>query len=197
MERPIIDGFTYSASQVYLPTSYRPSALAQMEVLRRANVYRPRQWCVPETLEEPIVAYSQMEYQVRTQPGALLWGLSFTALPATYTPDGGGEPVTIEDPTPYMHIMITNACTETQLFSDYVKGNQLKPSTDNNSRHPLVLPQPLLVLDPALVDVEIYNSSPADVTCQLVLFFAEPKILPRNVEEDLIRMGVLQRGVSS
>lgn len=196
MERPIIDGFTYSASQVYLPTSYRPSVLAQMEVLRRANVYRPRQWCVPETLEEPVAAYSQMEYQVRTQPGAMLWGLSFNALPATYT-NADDEPVTIDDPSPYIRVMITNACTETALFSDYLRGDQLKPSTANNARNPFLLPQPLLVLDPALLDVEVYNSSPADVTCQLVLFLAEPKILPRNVEEELIRIGVVQHGVTS
>lgn len=185
-EQPIIDGFTYSASQVYLPTSYRPSVLAQMELLRRANVYRPRQWCVPETLEEPVAAYSQMEYQVRTQPGALLWGLSFSA-----------PFEEIELASSYIHIQITNSCTETALFSDYILGSQLEPSTGNNLRNPVLLAQPLMVLDPALIDVEIYNSANVDITCQLALFLGEPKILPRNIEEELIRMGVVQRGASS
>lgn len=184
-ERPIVDGFTYSASMLYLPTTYRVLALAQMEVLRRANSYRARQWCCPSSLQDPIAAYDQNEYQIQVTAGSYLWGLTFTA-PSTLNEE-------LENAASYAHIQITDACTETPLFSDYVRGEILQPSTANTARNPLVLAQPLLIGEPGLLNVEIYNRADQELNCQLVLFFAEPKVTPQNITDELVRMGVMQR----
>ena len=181
--RPIVDGFTHSTSLLYLPTSYRPSVLAQMEVLRQATTYRNRQWCVPETLEQPVAAYGQLEYQLRTQPGAYLWGLAFTA-PASLNEE-------LENAESFIHVQITDACTETPLFSDpCTLATMLVPSTGPALRNPFLLSQPWLIGDPAHLDIELYNSSDQDITCQLVLFLAEPSIPPQNIREQLERAGV-------
>ena len=74
-DRQLVDGFLYSASMLYLPTTYRASALANMEVLRRARGYRTRWYLSPEDLEEPVPAYSQLEYQIRCKRGAMCGGL--------------------------------------------------------------------------------------------------------------------------
>jgi hypothetical protein len=182
-ERPIVDGFTLSASMLYLPTSYRPSALRQMEVLRRASTYRNRQWAIPETLQQPIPAYSQLEYQLATQPGAYLWGLSFSA-PAELN----GE---LENAAGFIRVQITDACTETPLFSDpCMLASNLIPQTGPALRNPFLLPQPLLIGDPSKLDIELYNSADQDITCQLVLFLAEPSVPAQNIREALERAGV-------
>lgn len=178
---PIVDGFTYSASLLYLPTSFRPSALQQMEVLRRATSYRPRQFCIPETLETPIEAFGQLEYQVRTQPGAYLWGMMFSA-PFNETDD--------ELTATYIHVQITDACTETKLMSDYALGSHFTPATGPSFRNPFLFPQPLLIGEPGLLDVELYNRATVAINCQLVLFIAEPTAPSRNMRDQLKRMGV-------
>lgn len=180
LEKPLVDGFVYSASLLYLPTTFRSSALSQMELLRRATGYRNRQWCVPETLEEPIGAYSQVEYQVRTQPGAYVWGLMFSA-PTSLNGD--------VDYASSIHIQITDACTETPLLSDYSLGSLFTPQTGPGKRNPFIFPQPCLVGEPALLDVEVYNSAAVDVFGQLVLFLAEPSTPPQDIQDELKRLG--------
>jgi len=57
---PILDGFVLSASMLYLSTNFRASALAQMEVLRRARGYRARHYSYPMlmTLRTPLALHS-------------------------------------------------------------------------------------------------------------------------------------------
>jgi hypothetical protein len=181
VEKPINDGFLYSLSMVYQPIVYRASALAQMEVLRRAVGYRVREYVVPNSGNNPIAAYSQLEQQVNTVAGAYLWGLTFSA-PFNAS---GNDPGNI-------YIQITDACTESPLFSDYVLASQFNavaPSDANgwNRRNPPLLAQPLLIGPPGLLDVELYNSASVAIKCQLVLLMAEPCIPPKQVEE-LLRL---------
>ena len=183
VERQLVDGFTYSSSLLYLPTTYRVSALAQMEVLRKAKGYRARQYVVPETLEEPVVAFSQLEFQVRTQPGAYVWGISFSA-PFDETDDG--------NPAKSMYLQVTDACTETPFFSDYMRANQFQPVTGPGLRNPFLLPQPHLVGEPALLNVEIYNSAAVNITCQVILFCAEPCVPPESIVAVLRELGVAE-----
>lgn len=198
IEAPILDGFTYSASMLYLSTTYRASALAQMEVLRRAKGYRARWYLVPDDLHDPIPAYDQIEQQINVPPGSYLWGIAFSI------------PTELNDSlvTTVCHIQVTDACTETALFSDYVNHfnvQSLNPAVGAmNRRNPMLLAQPALIGQPGLVDVEIYNGStdggvasigqaPAGVAlnCQLALLFAEPCVPPEEMQRLMTKMGIM------
>jgi len=171
-ESSLVDGFLYSASQLYLPTNYRASALVQMEVLRRAKGYRTRWYNVPEDLEQPVPAYGQLEYQVQVQPGSYVWGLAFAIR-------SGGSLITAQ---------ITDACTETPFFSDYIRASALTDTAADGAITPMLI-TPRLVGQPGLLDVEIYNASSTNSVCQLVLFCAEPIVPPGELLDVLVAMG--------
>ena len=153
-----VDGFLLSASQLYLPTSFRASAFAQMETLRKAKGYGPRVYLVPEQIIQPIPAQSQVEYQVRVQVGSYLWGMNLSVTAGSIS---------------NLTAMVTDACSEMPLFSDYVNGQNLTPVPSGVSRNPaLTMCRP--IGEPGTLNVEIYNSSVEDCTCQLALFVAEP-----------------------
>ncbi len=176
-DNQLVDGFLYSGSQLYLPISYRASALANMEVLRRASGYRTRWYLPPEDLEDPIPAYSQIEYQVHVQVGSYVWGLTFSA-PFRE----------VEFASSFMNVQITDACTETPFFSDYTKGVQLEPVTGSAHRHPTLI-MPRLVGEPGLLDVEVYNGASHSIRCQLALLVAEPAVPPDQMIPALIAAG--------
>lgn len=185
-ERPVVDGFLNSASQLYLPTSYRASALSNMEVLRRARGYRTRWFISPVDIDQPVPAFGQLEYQVQVQPGSYVWGVSFSA-PFAET----GE----VDPAAFIRVQVTDACTETPFFSDYTLGVQFQPTElhPNFARYPTLI-MPRIVGQPGLLDVELYNSAEEDIRCQFVLFVAEPIVPPGEILDALIKNGVVQVG---
>ena len=184
--RDIVDGFTMSASQLLVPSSARALILGQMDVLRRASAMRPRHYIAPLSTDEPVKAYSQVEYQLSVMPGSYVWGLSFAMFNSEY--DASGELV---------HVQITDVCTETPFFSDYVRGiafltdPAIVPTyyATGTFRAPHLLAQPRLIGDPAKIDIEIYNSSAADCHPQLVLFVAEPCLPPDQMKILLQRAG--------
>lgn len=164
----IVDGFVYSASQLYLSSRYRPHALAQMETLRRARSYRTLTRLIPDNSLDPIPAYSQLEQQVRVEPGTYWWGILLAAGPGAGVWSGSENNV---------HVMITDACTKTPASSDYYLGANLTPGYHN----PHLLTQPRLLDDPGLLNVEIYNRAAIPLFVQLALFFAMPALLPWEV----------------
>lgn len=174
--RDIVDGFVLSASQLYLPGNYRAAVLSQMDVIRRAAAYRTRHFVVPNKLQTVVPAYSQVEQQISMQAGSYVWGLTFTA-PFDE----------IANASEQIHIQITDACSETAFFSDYVLGAQLEatPAAAGNfvTRNPVLLTQPRLVGDPGLLDVELYNKSAEDINCQLLILVAEPAVAPEIIEQ--------------
>ncbi len=180
-DKPIVDAFTISGSLVYLPTTYRASMYSQMEVLRRARGYRSRDFLVPEDVIEPVKAFSQVEYQVQVQPGSYLWGMTLSA------PDAINE---VENSEQFLHVQVTDNCTETPLFSDYVRGNNLRPVTGPALRHPH-LTGPRLVGEPGTLNVEVYNNSANDIRCQLVLLMAEPCVPPQSMVQALSEAGLI------
>lgn len=180
-DRAIVDGFLYSSSLVYLPTTFRVSVYAQMDVLRRARGFRSRDFLVPEDVIEPVPAYSQVEYQVQTQPGCYVWGLTLTA------PDGLNA---VSNSEQFLHIQITDNCTETPFFSDYVRGENLKPVTGPGLRHPY-LTMARLIGEPGTLNVEVYNNSANAIFCQLVVMCAEPCVPPDSMVQVLREMGLV------
>jgi hypothetical protein len=181
LDKPVVDGFVNSASLLYLPTTYRASALAQMEVLRKAKGYRTRWYLVPEDLEEPVRAFSQLEYQVRLQPGSYVWGLTFSA---PFDETGIYAAV----PASFITLRITDDCTETSFFSDYVKGLNLQPVPGTAHRHPFLI-TPRLIGEPGTLSAEIYNSADVDIRCQLAILVAEPCVPPETMAAALIDAG--------
>lgn len=179
-ERQLVDGFLYSASMLYLPTTYRASALANMEVLRRARGYRTRWYLAPEDLENPVPAFSQLEYQVTLQQGSYVWGVSFSAPFAE-----------VEDASNSIFVQVTDVCTETPFFSDYTRGVQLEPVPGPGRRHPTLI-MPRIVGAPGTLDIELYNSASEDIRCQLAILVAEPCVPPHELRDILVRSGMAE-----
>ena len=188
-EPPIVDGFTLSTSMLLLPTTYRASQLAQMETLRRANSFRLREYCVPDNQGQTIDAYSQYEYQAISLPGAYFYGLIFSVLTT-----GDTDTLPISEAPGQIHVQITDACTESPLFSDYNYASNFVPSTgvatQGAVRNPFLLATPMLLNAPAHLEVELYNKASVSVTCQLVLLIAEPMLTPPEMKELLRRQGI-------
>jgi hypothetical protein len=156
-----VDGFTYSMSTVLLPINYRACAQAQMEILRKAVGFQFKSYVIPLQLsgsgESSVVIpqYSQVELQVSIDPGSYLWGWTFSSnlIRAAY-------------------IQVTEACTELPLFSDYINGRNI--DTENDRKVVSILPNPLLLCAPGVVNVEIYNGLDDDATSTLVLLTSAP-----------------------
>ncbi len=165
MGKPIIDGFSYSLTRVPAASSYYQNCVAQLDTLRRANGYHMRVYNVPDDMDEPVAAFGSLEYQVRTQPGSYLWGLMFALTGVT------GAVTNIS-------IQITDACTESSLFSDYVLGSAFAEDTSGIgiNRPPCLMGKPFLVGAPGLLNVELKNNFTSNINCQLLLFMAEPSL---------------------
>ena len=72
----IMDGFTLNPSIRYRPNWYYPMALGQLDILRRANTYRPKIYSLPDEFNTPIPARETREFQLRLTPGSYIWGLA-------------------------------------------------------------------------------------------------------------------------
>ena len=174
-ESPIVDGFVHSASLLYLSTTYRASVMQQMDVLRRARSYRCRWFNIPDNLNEPIAAFSQVEQQIHVRPGSYWWG-AIASAPGKLNSDTTGLESRV-------HIKITDSCTEVPFESDYTYAISVYAAnqTNANARNPMLLSQPRLIGDPGLLNVELYNNDSVTVNVQLVLFVAEPMLPPDQI----------------
>ncbi len=161
----VVDSFTYTTTLRLLQTQYRAGVLAQMEVLRRAKSYKARFYTAPDSLVEPVLAFGQVETQIRAVPGTYIWGLSLYAATTTS-----------------LKIQVTDTSTEVPLFSDYIQAALMKPSAAGG-RVPFLLGQPRLITEPGQVNVEIYNDNDTDNIVQLVLFCAEPVLPNPDIHE--------------
>lgn len=191
----IADGFTYNTLLNYLPGWFLPHALAQMDVLRRVNNYRPRFYVVQDAgLKVPVTgaigtyvvipAYDTLTYQVAVTPGAYLWGYSVyvtTSALVAVSPSNIG-------------VQITDSGTTLKMFEDFAIGTALRSDFTARSA-PVLLTQPRLILEPGDIDVEItnrtgqYQNVPAvtghpeaaeDLVVQLLLCTSEPCRLISN-----------------
>jgi len=164
----VVDGFTYNLALLYLPKRYFPNALAQLDILRRAANYRPRWFCVPDDIDQPVLPYDTLYYQIEVAANSYLWGYSFCSVSAV-PPAGGTIATTAAD----LLIQVVDSCTGVPLFQDFANGGG-NHSNFTAKALPIVLTQPRLILTPGLVNVELSNRTPNTITCQLLLHFAEP-----------------------
>ena len=71
-----VDGFSYNTQLLYLPQRYFPNALAELDILRRANNYRPRWFVIPDDIGIPIAPFDTYYYQIEVAGRLSLLGLS-------------------------------------------------------------------------------------------------------------------------
>jgi hypothetical protein len=167
----IIDAFTLNPAIRYRPGYYMASALASMDVLRRANTYRPKWYTLPDDEHTTIPAYQTLEYQMRVTPRSYVWGLMINqfglALPYAQT--------NADD----IWVQITDTCNGIPFFSDFVRGRGFQSlqnvATDQrNAMLPYLFTQPRLILEPGLLAIEMANTAAVAIRPQIILFSAEP-----------------------
>lgn len=166
----IVDGFTLNTGLLYLPNRFFPNALAQLDILRRANNLRPRWFTVPQESDQPIQPYDTLQYQIDLNPGSYVWALNFTELGR----DSGSYDLSVQ---------ITDSCTEITFFSDFKNANGLH-SNNAVGLFPVLCTQPRIILEPGRLNVEIANQGGSARTCQLLIHAAEPCML---IDEPNIR----------
>ncbi len=106
----IVDGFSYNLNCRDLPYRYSVSAIKQLDILRRANNYRPREYVIPDSFNVPIPPYLQVEYQLRVTPGSFIWAVLATSFnPTTFAPVNAGNVL----------VQITDSCTGVKFFNDF------------------------------------------------------------------------------
>ena len=165
----VIDAFTLNPAIRYRPGYYIAHALASLDILRRANTYRPRWYILPDDENATIPAYQTLEYQLRVTPRSYVWGLICNQYNAGF---GAINAVDV-------WLQITDSCSGIGFFSDFIQGRafqslQATVTDQRNAMLPHLLTQPRLILEPGLLAVELANTSAAAIRPQLVLFTAEP-----------------------
>jgi hypothetical protein len=167
----IIDGFTLNPAIRYRPGYYMASALASMDVLRRANTYRPKWYVLPDDEHTPIPAYQTLEYQLRVTPRSYVWGMMINqfSVAAPFTQLNADD----------IWVEITDTCNGIPFFSDFVRGRgfqslQNVATDERNAMLPYLFTQPRLILEPGLLAVEMANTAAVAIRPQVILFSAEP-----------------------
>jgi len=177
MLKQVVDAFTYNAALQLLPCRYFPQALGQMDILRRAVNHRARWYVVPDDQGEPVNPFDTFFYQIAAADGAYLWGYNFHTISAT-SPDQ--TPVATQSSD--LLVQVVDSCTGVPLFQDYCIGSAAQVNSQGTADYgsrmsPVLLTQPRLILDPALVNVYISNRTANTIYCQLLLMFTEPCLL--------------------
>jgi hypothetical protein len=168
----IIDAFTYNPAIRWRPNWFYPTALAQMDILRRANTYRPKLTIMPDEYNSPVPAYETVEYQMRVTPNSYVWGLLANQFNPTALVPYTKVAIT------YL-VQITDSCNGVPFFEDFVaalafSGNPAFTQDYRNMMYPHLFSSPRLVLEPGLLAVEIANRTSAAIYPQLLIFSAEP-----------------------
>lgn len=166
---PVQDGFMYNT---YLkPNLYEFLAADQMDTLRRATSYRPKMVNLPDDFGRPIAAYDTFQYEASINPGSWIWGIALAEFSSTGVLLATGN----------LSIRLTDACTGIPLFSDFMLSGGLSPydpaEDPRGAQYPLVLPHPILVLEPGRILVEIANQGTSASYGQALLLIAEPDII--------------------
>lgn len=167
----IIDGFTLNPAIRYRPGYYMASALGSLDVLRRANTYRPKWYVIPDDEHAVIQPYQTLEYQLRVTPRSYVWGMILNQY-SVAIPYVIGDAVDV-------WCQITDTCNGIPFFSDFVHGVgfqtlQATLTDQRNAMLPYLFTQPRLILEPGLLAVELANTSIEAIRPQLILLTAEP-----------------------
>jgi hypothetical protein len=174
----IMDGFTLNPNIYYLPYYYTAMCLAQMETLRRANLYRARWYVAPADITQTIAPYDTNELQIQCTPGTWFWGLSYNEYDSNYALTNGNNSL----------IQITDSCSGVPLFHEYASGRGYtgyRNVTDyRGGVMPTLLDEPRCIVEPGLINIEVANRSASPIRAQLVLFMAEPCVVTGQIADE-------------
>jgi hypothetical protein len=156
-----------------LCNNYVPLALGHdmLAVRRATGDRRPRVHQIPQDIATTIGVFSRYEEDVPLIPGTVIWGLQVVRP----DDDAAGD----NDLQNY-YLRITDLQTGVQLFSEFLSAvlldAQNTDSTVDPDGLPLILPQPLMILAPGMVLVEIGTSgvATAALNFQILLLCSEP-----------------------
>jgi hypothetical protein len=167
----IIDAFTLNPAIRQRPGYYMAAALCSMDVLRRANTYRPRCYIIPDEEHATIPAYQTLEYQLRVTPRSYLWAMILNQ----FNLAGPFAQINADD----VWCQITDTHNGIPLFGDFVRGRafqtlQATVTDQRNQMLPHLLTQPRLILEPGLLTIDLANTAATAIRPQLILFSAEP-----------------------
>jgi len=167
----IIDCFTLNPTIRYRPGSYMASAIGSLDILRRANTYRPKWYIIPDEEHATIAAYQTLEYQLRVTPRSYVWALIVNqfGLVAPFAQANSDD----------VWVQITDTCNGIPFFGDFARGRgfQTRQGTLTDQRNqmlPHLFTQPRLILEPGLLAVELANTAAIAIRPQVIIFTAEP-----------------------
>ena len=153
------------------PGSYWRASWKNLEWLQRLqSKFRPRWRTVPETAQTTTIGpHDSFFGQASVKPGSWLWAASAFVTEVDFQDNlyvnlratGPQQPITLK---PVTGKALTNMATY-----------GLEVETLGHPRI-YIFPAPMLLLEPALIDVEMYNSNlTEEITAQVVLYFLEPR----------------------
>ncbi len=155
-----VDYFTLRTDIRPIPQRWPNTAIASLDLIRKAHALRPRTVTVPENLQTTILATERLETQVAVQPGSWLWNVQ-----GLFSETGGAEYYNVS-------VLLTDTASGVPLSKYYVSAGAYGITDADNLYLP---PMPKPITGQGLVNVEICNYSQTDLTgLQILLFFAEP-----------------------
>ncbi len=163
-------------------SAYHLQALEALRTLREAAGYSPSLHLVPDASNTAVVPRGRFELRISLPVQSYVWAL------AAYSEQAAG-----------FRIQIVDLGTGQKWFSQPIPNAMAggEATTPEGISSPLyVLPKPMLVIEPALLSVQIENLADVLNTVQVVLFVVEPEDqaamttpanLVLNAEADLAR----------
>lgn len=170
----VVDGFSYNTQLLYLSNRYFPNALAQLDILRRANNLRARWFCVPDQYDQPLQPYDTLYYQIQMEANSYVYGYQFSSISALNPSDEPTETTAAD-----VLVQAVDSCTGIPLFQDFANGGG-EHSNFTARALPVLLTQPRLILNPGLVNVELSNRTANTIICQILILVAEPCRIPEQ-----------------
>jgi hypothetical protein len=156
-----VDYFTLRTDIRPIPQRWPNTAVASLDLLRKAHALRPRTVTTPENLATTIAATERLETQVAVQPGSWLWNVQ-----CLFSETGGAFAYY------NISVLLTDTASGVPLSKYYASGGAYG-ITDADNLYLPAMPKP--ITGQGLLNVEICNYSQIDLTgLQILLFFAEP-----------------------
>jgi hypothetical protein len=165
----IPDGFLHNLSLKQWASDYYTMQVAQMEVFRHAQAFRPKWYVVPDGRLATLAPYQTIEAQLRMPVGSWIWGLSLSPIASTVL------------------VRIVDNGTKIPLFEDFIRLLIWPPL--GAYWEPMLI-EPRAVVHPGEINVEIANEDPTSPigNLQLVIYTMEPAVaLPDQMQERIAR----------
>lgn len=154
----MIDGFTLNSNLRHDDLRSFGLGVGRLAELRASRQHMFRWYCVPEDPARTIDPYDTLLVQVRMQPGAVWWAMSFAAVSGSTTD---------------FLLQASDGLTRKQFFSAPVAAAMFASSNYTRLR-PVLLAAPTII-ESGHINIAITNTSAAAVVAQVLLWVSEPE----------------------